>query len=307
VIQETIQQEIGRLTRGAGEPGRSRIAPVAGEEKVDSVETIGGMLQGLGSSAASTALANAAALEKLPAAQKVVLKQALRAALETRNEAEGFKDELARIKGLLQIAEKDLSDKSEGFRMQAEEAESKLAGLAQDLSGAAATSCASESRLRVRTVHLRIALGTALLAITACAFLIVRTGAVLRAPSEAGASSQAVKSLQKETTAVARVVASVVAPDVASAVAQRQGEPVEEALNRLDRALSAIPLARVTEAIDEANRWLKASGSPPCSVPFSGGKTSLVVTPTLGSPGLLASSIVRCARAFEHVVELPGE
>jgi hypothetical protein len=299
VIQETIQQEIGRLTKGAGEPGRSRIAPVAGEEKVDSVETIGGMLQGLGSTAASTALANAAALEKLPAAQKVVVKQALRAALETHNEAEGFKDELARIKGLLQIAEKDLSDKSEGFRMQAAEAESKLAGIAHDLSGAAATSLASESRLRVRTVYLRVALGTALLAVTACGFLIVRPWEVLRAPSEAGKSLRAVKSLQKETALVTPVVAPVVTP----IAMQRPGEPVEEALDRLDRALSAIPLARITEAIDEANRWLIASGSPPCSVPFSGGKTSLVVTPTWDSPGLLAPSIVRCARAFEHVLE----
>ncbi len=289
--------EAARDKRSTDVPTRSQIAPVGetapvpAEKGRDSPSPIAALLKALESKTASAALTNAAALEKLPAAQRIALKQALRAATEAHTEVETIKGELSRVKERLQLAEKDLLEKSQALRQHTAQAEEQVAGLTADLSAAVVTNRAFESRFHVRTVYLGFAYAIALSALITCAVLLLHSW---RPPP--------LSAVPHETSEAAPLRAM---PPARESEPQESvpEEPTEAAFERLDRALAGVPSPDVDRALNAANLWLKASGAPPCTVRFDGTKVSLLVTPAGKVDGPLAASLDRCAQAVEHVVE----
>jgi uncharacterized membrane protein len=270
----------------AEEPRRSQIAPV--KSSAPQPETVGDLLKGLGSKTAAAALNSAAVLEKLPAPQRTALKQALRAATEAHTEVETIRTELNQVKGRLQVAEKDLVDKTRALVIQTAHENDQVAGLTKDLEAAAVVSHASESRSQHRAIFIWLAFGTALLAITACAFLFLH-------PAPAHVSRHKVPELAVRPPPA---VMAPVPPDQSSAQ-----QSTEAAFDRLDRALQGVPPREIERALDAANRWLVSSGSPPCTVKFDGSKVSLLITPEGKGNGPIAASLERCTQAVQHVIE----
>jgi hypothetical protein len=265
----------------AEEPRRSEIAPVT--PTASPPETVGDLLKGLGSKTASAALTSAAVLEKLPAPQRTALKQALRAATEAHTEVETIRRELVQIKGRLQVAEKDLFDKTRALVTQSAHEDAHVAELTKDLAASAITSHVFESRSHVRAIYLWLAVGTAVVALLVCMFLFFH-----QAPAHI--------SRQK-------VPEMVVRPPPKTSPPVTEAESTEAAFDRLDQAMAGIPPVEIERALEEANRWLISSGSPPCTVKFDGDKVSLVVTPETKGNGPLAASLDRCTQAVEHVIE----
>jgi hypothetical protein len=256
-------------------PGRSLVAPVVGEGAGDREREFSGslarLLKGLES-------------EKLPAAQRVALKQALRSALEEHEEVQRVKSELREVTERLRRTEEDLSAGSEALVRQSAEAETRSAGLVHDLEGRDARYLASEHRLRLRTIYLWLAVVT-VIAMAAAWFLVTARPAL----------QQKTPDLQKRPAAEKLVI-----PFHEGESHQR--DSVEAALDRLDRAMDGVPVMGVAGVLNEANRWLKDSGAPPCSVMFGEAKISLLVTRSKRGEGLLTESILRCAGAVEHVL-----
>jgi hypothetical protein len=250
-------------------PKRSLVAPVVGETAGDPEREFSGSLARLLKSLES---------EKLPAAQRVALKQALRSALEEHDEARRVKSELREVTERLRRAEKDLSAGSEALVRQSVEAETRSAGLAHDLEGRDARCLASEHSLRLRTVYLWLAIAVGMLVVAAWCFVSARS-ALRKGPD-----------LQKTPAAEMLVIPF------------HERDSVEAALDRLDQAMDGVPVVGVASVLNEANRWLKDSGAPPCSVVFGEAKISLLVTRSKKGDGLLTESILRCAGAVEHVL-----
>jgi hypothetical protein len=269
------------------EPRRSQIAP----EKNTSAppETVSDLLKGLGSKTASAALSSAAVLEKLPAPQRTALKQALRAAAEAHTEVETIRVELAQVKGRLQVAEKDLFEKTRALVTQSAHEDAQVAGLTKDLAASAVTSHVFESRSRLRAVYLLIAVGTALVTLMICIILFFHS-----APSSVSPRHEVPEMAVRLPPKADRSRAAQI---------PGEAESTEAAFDRLDQALAGVPATEIERALAEANRWLEALGAPPCTVKFDGDKVSLMVMPSGKGSGPLLVSLDRCTQAVRHVIE----
>jgi len=281
-----------------GMPTRSVVARVTD----DSSETVGAPPKNLRTKRASTAVDGAAMLEKVPAGQRMALKQVLTEASKARDEAECAKEELTKVNERLRRAEQDLLEKSTALAKQSEEAEANTAGLRDDLAAAAVTNRDFEFRLRARAIYLWLALAAALSALAVCGFLFTRP--LPRTTPHAPLAPRP-QTTANRTSAEAGHPRRVEWNNLPTPVTgwQPGRELFERALGDLDRALADIPLTEVESALNEANEWLRASGSPPCTVGFADGRFSLLVTSGSKGSGTLTMSVIRCAQAVEHVAD----
>jgi hypothetical protein len=225
---------------------------------------------------------DAAMLEKLPVTQRIVVKQALRAASDAQDEVEVMRAELIRAHERLQCSEKELAGKSAPPVIPAEQMPACAPDPPKFLAAGAFEGAVLASDRRAPGVYAAIAL----LAMAGCAFPFVHD------------SSSAVSVPSPEPAPAG--------PPIAVQVSEPRPARVTEAFDRLDRALAGVPVLERESVILEANQWLEAAGSPPCTVGFAGKKTSLLVTfpaRVAGDDGPLAASLLRCALAVEHFVE----
>lgn len=288
-------QSEGSLTDAGGQPRRSQVAQAAGVGARDSPGTVASPPKNPGSPAAP--VSGDAMLEKLPVAQRIVVKRALRAASEAHNEVGIIRAELIRTNERLQHSERELSKKSAALVRLSPHAGIYAAGLPDGLAAADVKKPLFEFRSQGRAIYPWVALGIALSAIAAFTFLFAHPGS-FPAPGvviarRLGAGPMPGKAPDSPS----------IGPSAVVKFREPGRAPVREAFDRLDRALSGIPPSEVERTLRQANQWLEAAGGPPCTVGFAGKKISLLVTSASKEDSPLTASLVRCAQAVEHVME----
>lgn len=83
-------------------------------------------------------------------------------------------------------------------------------------------------------------------------------------------------------------------------------EPLERkvaGMQRLNSALSRMPVAAIPGILTEANVWLAGKGYPACTVRAVNGQISLVLGVGTLSPQPFEATLQRCASAVEHVLK----
>jgi hypothetical protein len=202
-----------------------------------------------------------------------------------------MQDRLAKMDERLEKAERDLLEGREELGRQSLEAAVRISGLSNDLAAAVA---APHPRLRWR--------GICLCAAAAAAFFLPR--AVRPVPTfttEAGKPTQVVwPAAAKPQRNPAASQSILLSPGALST----GGTSVEEqALDRLNLALSRVPAPAVDTVLSLANSVLRADGNPVCTVRFPTGERSLlVVVKRQGDGRPLADALLRCADAVERVI-----
>ena len=275
-------------------PQRSLVAPAGRKSADDSSDTLKKLLAGIEPKIASEALARAETLGKLPPAQQTLLRCALAAASESFQQGETVQAELAKVKERQRQAEMDLLAESQAFCRRTALAEAQLASLRQDIAASAAENQARESRFRKHSRYLWMALGIVVSA--SVVYGVLLSAPAVPAPSGFAAAGNPVTVPEPQDLIRDRRVAAVSPP--------RPAVPaVAQALGRLDRALVRVSLLDVEGVLLSANRWLAASGAPPCTIELAEGETSLLIGPRGLGHKPLTSALARCADAVEHVTQ----
>jgi hypothetical protein len=271
------------------QPSRSLVAPVSDPDTGESAS----LLVPLPSKLSAKALAEAQSLEKLPPAHQLALRRALISVTESHKETETARVELARLKDRLQQAEKESKEHSRALVIQSALADAQVAGLRENLAALVSTNetSAAQSRNHLR-LYVGLALGTVLLA--------VLLFALLRPHPESPAPSAELHPVPAQTAPQSLSAGKVLLVDPVVTPVDSAAKP---ALDRLERALGAVPQSDITMVIRAANQWLIDTGIPPCTVHMAEGRESLLVTVKPKTKMPLAASLARCAEAIEHVTE----
>jgi hypothetical protein len=296
---ELAQKDIARKRR-TEKPQRSRVAPVSRERSDDFSDDIKNLLAGLEPKITSEVISKAASLGNLPPAQQTLLRCALAAASETFKKAEVVEDELARVKERQRRAETDLVAESQALGRRSAVAEAQVASLREDLAASVEATYARESRSRKH--RLWLTLGAVVSVGAACVFFLSHPAIPVSPVPETDPSVSAGSPSESDT--------AVPTPPRAPARPLAMPHPVprapivQQAFNRLDRALNRVPLPEVDAVLREANLWLMASGISPCTLRLAEGETALLVGgKSKRTAGPLTAALARCAEAVEHVTE----
>jgi hypothetical protein len=219
------------------------------------------------------------------APNQMAIRQAQRAASQARKEVENLQGELALVRERLQRNEQTQLTKTLAFSRQVALAEAQADSLRHELAAAVAINHKLEARMPLGKAPLWLGAGALLSAAVVCAVLLPRTN------SQQSPAPKTVTESTRAYGAPAKFATSI------------PNGSVEQALNRLDKAMSGISPREAEGVLGEANRRLKASGLPPCATTIAGGKASLLLSSgAKDHQGPLAESLARCAEAVEQVV-----
>jgi hypothetical protein len=233
---------------------------------------------------------------------QMAVRQAQLAASQAYKEVENLQCELAMIRDRLQRAEQSQLTKTLSYSRQVSLAEAQADGLRAELAAAVAINHALEARMPLGKAPLWIGVGALVSAAIVCAILLPR----MHAPQAHASSADApVASLAPGFTQ--RSVPENRPPKAygtpAKFATSAPNGSMEQALNRLDKAMNGMSPQEAEGIFNEANKRLKASGYPPCATTVAGGKASLLLSSgTKDHQGPLAESLDRCAEAVEQVV-----
>lgn len=216
-------------------------------------------------------------LRHMLAEQQVALRRSMRAALDSEKAAEEASAKLNQTQDELKAREKDLTRE-------------KL-----DLQRSAVTSSEMVNTLRAELRAAHDALRNAqdkgdsqrrLVGGLVTGFIVALVAMLL---------------VMKYRPAPERIVTVTVPAQATASPAKEPPKPTEsQALDRLNHVLQEIPPQSIPLALDQANRWLTANGSPPCSLQWTGGERAVIVSKGKETGAPLAEAFDRCATALER-------
>jgi len=236
--------------------------------------------------------------EPSQAPNQMAIRQAQRAASQAWKEVENLQCELAMVRDRLQRTEQAQLTKTLAFTRQVALAEAQADSLRHELAAAAAVNHKLETRMPLGKAPVWLGVGALLSAAVVCAVLLPRMNSQ---QSQSSSPDTPLASLAQSRPAASEPARAYGAP--AKFATSLPNGSVEQALNRLDKAMAGISPQEAEGVLGEANRRLKASGFPPCATTIAGGKASLLLSSgSKDRQGPLTESLARCAEAVEQVV-----